>query len=240
MNREEKLAEIFLKSKKYRVDYEPKGQRSPDFALSDRIGVEVRRLNQYIEVGRKLEPIEKFRYKLIRKVNCQVDQMLYKRKKPSYYFHVEFNRKFTLSKELDGFIKDTLLKVLEEEPESAHYSYKNNFGISFSRKEGYNTENFYSGIEIDDDGGGHLLTNLRRSLDVALREKSPKVMTYLNDYEEWWLVLIDEVTYGIPLLENDLATLSNINWGPFSKVFLLDTDGTDMAYDIKELVEWYS
>jgi hypothetical protein len=52
MNRDEKYAKAFLESEGYSdISYEPDGNVPPDFLIDGRIAVEVRRLNQSVEVG---------------------------------------------------------------------------------------------------------------------------------------------------------------------------------------------
>ncbi|MDI6711613.1 MAG: hypothetical protein QMD96_00080 [Anaerosomatales bacterium] len=50
---------------------------------------------------------------------------------------------------------------------------------------------------IDEDLGGFLGSELRRSLDSAIRKKSAKTARYRWRYQEWWLILIDFVSYGL-------------------------------------------
>ena len=59
MNRDESIAETFLKSLGLgTVTYEPDGNISPDFLLDSRIAIEVRRLNENVNVGGQVRGLE--------------------------------------------------------------------------------------------------------------------------------------------------------------------------------------
>src|SRR5215471_10027052 len=59
MNKDESIAETFLKSLGLgTVTYEPDGNIPPDFLLDNRIAVEVRRLNENLNVGGQIQGLE--------------------------------------------------------------------------------------------------------------------------------------------------------------------------------------
>ena len=70
MKREEKIAETYFKSLGFtNIEFEPKGNRTPDFVIENEIAIEVRRLNQF----HNGKPIEKVQYNLIPKIVNQLE-----------------------------------------------------------------------------------------------------------------------------------------------------------------------
>ncbi len=49
----------------------------------------------------------------------------------------------------------------------------------------------------DDDWGGWVLEQLDKNLRLCVDEKTRKVAPYRSRYPKWWLVLIDQVAYGL-------------------------------------------
>jgi hypothetical protein len=67
MNREEKIAEAYLKSLGFKnVVFEPDGNIPPDFSMDGRIAVEVRRLNQHFFTKDEVRGLEEGRLPLFK------------------------------------------------------------------------------------------------------------------------------------------------------------------------------
>ena len=56
---------------------------------------------------------------------------------------------------------------------------------------------FDLGVVNDHDRGGWLLEQLDKNLRMCGDEKMRKVAPYRSRYPEWWLVLIDQVAFGL-------------------------------------------
>lgn len=50
---------------------------------------------------------------------------------------------------------------------------------------------------MDWDAGGRVIEILGRNIRHCIAEKEIKVEPYLDNYEEWWLILVDHITYDL-------------------------------------------
>lgn len=56
---------------------------------------------------------------------------------------------------------------------------------------------FTLGSRVDADSGGWRLAELERNLGLCIAEKTAKVAAYRARYPEWWLLLVDQIGYGL-------------------------------------------
>ena len=47
------------------------------------------------------------------------------------------------------------------------------------------------------DCGGWLGSELQRNVQIAVEEKTKKIEKRRSNYPEWWLILVDQVGYGM-------------------------------------------
>jgi hypothetical protein len=62
---------------------------------------------------------------------------------------------------------------------------------------GREAEMFHIAIMTDEDSGGWVLEELERNLRLCIEEKTEKVAAFRDRYAEWWLLFIDQVSYGL-------------------------------------------
>lgn len=68
---------------------------------------------------------------------------------------------------------------------------------------------------MDAQSGGHVVANVANSIRYALLDKDSKVEGYRSKYPQWWLILVDFVSWGTD--ENDRRQLRAT--GPFAHSF---------------------
>ena len=56
---------------------------------------------------------------------------------------------------------------------------------------------FVLGGSADHDSGGFVLAEMERNLHICITEKTKKVSRVRSKHPEWWLVLVDEIGYGL-------------------------------------------
>ena len=56
---------------------------------------------------------------------------------------------------------------------------------------------FHVATISDEDSGGWVLEELERNLRFCIDEKTEKIRSHRNRYAEWWLVLVDQLSYGL-------------------------------------------
>jgi hypothetical protein len=54
---------------------------------------------------------------------------------------------------------------------------------------------FVLGGFADGDGGGWLIPDLERNINICLKDKERKIAPVRSKYPEWWLILLDHVGY---------------------------------------------
>ncbi len=199
MKFEERIANEYFKFKKYdKIIFEPLGNTPPDFLINNSIAVEVRRLNKF-HLGKPLEEIE---YNVIPKIekfislfdnnetygNTTIVFLIYSRP-----------IKFT------EFIKQKILNVLKEYLNNK--SIKKEYFISeslsldfYEHSEKWKTQFEVGGI-VDLNKSGFVVKDICDSLKIIINEKERKIKKFKSLYENWWLVLVDFVGYGISTSE---------------------------------------
>ena len=119
MKREEKIAEKYFKSIGFEnIEFEPKGNRTPDFSIDEKIAIEVRRLNQFHN-GR---PLEKVSYNLIPKIINQVESFGNNSHINSAFIGIRYSRPIKYNQKIKERI-DSILKSHSSKME-VHKVYK--------------------------------------------------------------------------------------------------------------------
>jgi hypothetical protein len=69
--------------------------------------------------------------------------------------------------------------------------------IELIPKENLEEQIFHLGIISDRDAGGWVIPILLKNLDFCITEKIKKMKNCRKKYNNWWLILIDEICYGL-------------------------------------------
>ncbi len=115
-------------------------------------------------------------------------------------------------------------------------------GVSLSK---YTTEmppdcqKFEPSARMDWDAGGRVIGILERNIKHCIAEKEIKVERYLDKYEEWWLILVNHITYyllcDLESFEQDQLKKEihvNTPWSRITIVSLLEpTDSFSFEHD---------
>lgn len=85
----------------------------------------------------------------------------------------------------------------------------------------------------DEQSGGWLINEIDVNLGHCITEKTAKIAPYRARYAEWWLVLPDQIGYGLDDFEQklflDQVTVRN---GGFNKIVLLDPRDVSRAFQV--------
>jgi hypothetical protein len=80
---------------------------------------------------------------------------------------------------------------------------------------------FVFGFISDNDKGGFVVSEVYNNLNIVLKEKQDKIAPYFSKYQEWWLILIDHVSYGLTNYDfNQLKSLPKIESSFYKTVIL--------------------
>jgi len=227
MKPEEKIALEFLKSITNEViEYEPNGNRTPDFKIGQNIAIEVRRLNKFINVNGEYENSEKLSFKLISKINNLLSTYKSNNTESEFFTSIEFKRPIYIDKvSISNMIKEIKIQIDTLIQNNSLLTQKvklENFEMSFILSSFKTGNKFSEGITIDNDLHVFPLPSIDTSLSIILAEKETKMNPFKNEYQNWWLILIDYVGYGINQDEANNLDNKKLSETIFEKVFIVN------------------
>jgi hypothetical protein len=231
MKRGESLANDYFISEGFnKILHEPDGNVPPDFLLNDSIAVEVRRLNQYLKRQENSIPLEDLEFKLMPRIR----NLLLRFEEPgiesSAFLTISYKRPLKVDKKLIPEIDKILHEHIQFIKERREYSLRANLKIAIWPTKRKLSKIYQIGIQSDYDSGGIMVAEMYRSLKIIINEKELKIAPYLNKYNEWWLVLVDNVGFGLDDEEiKELKTLPLYNH-IFKKVIIIH------PYDFKKTI----
>jgi hypothetical protein len=207
MNIDESIAFGYLENLEIGIPvYEPFGKRPPDFSI-DNLAIEVRRLNQnYFKKGKVvgLENLEKVFPKIVEEVFRGLDP---KYTGISYWVAVKFKRAprqkmSNIKKELKYSLQQ-FLNVRVPLPYTMDVN--NEIDITFYESTPFECKIFQIGSLMDYDSGGWVLSLYIENIKHSLQEKITKILPYKNDFQKWWLLLVDRI--GFTFHEDEIDEL---------------------------------
>jgi len=174
MRREEKLVQEYLEFKGYNeIIYEPDGNNPPDFRVEGDIAIEVRRLNKHYQSDGNWTAIEELEYKLKSKLLGLFNTYREVEFSNSSFVMIEFKRPLDPSKKLIKEVK----KSLDLHLNKIHLSQEIDFGnlkIRLHPTRHKFDSVYVFGSSIDDNTGGHVVSNVYENLKIVIEEKTQK------------------------------------------------------------------
>ena len=243
MDNTERLVETYLKTLGFTdVKYEPDGNVPPDFVADGRVAIEVRRLNQNYDdgTGRGLRGLEETAIPLWRRFENYLTEL----KPPatsgqSWYVFYRFSRPTPAWKDLKREL-DALLLPFMASANPLPFEVKLNvggdgaeFSIRVFRSPTPKATFFRPAGNSDKQSGGWLIDEIDTNLRHCIIEKAAKIANYRAKYSEWWLVLPDQIGYGLDDFERRLfLDQVSVQPGCFDKVILLDPRDAKRAFQV--------
>jgi hypothetical protein len=195
MKFEEKIAKEYFKFKEYdKIKFEPIGNTPPDFLINNSIAVEVRRLNKF-HLGK---PLEKIDYNIIPKIEKFISSFDNDESfENTTIVTLNYSRPITFDKQIKSKISNILKEYSANKNLKSEYSISDNLELGFyEHNEKWETQFEVGGI-IDFNKGGAVFKDICDSLKIIITEKERKIEKFKHLYNDWWLVLIDFIGYGI-------------------------------------------
>ncbi len=199
MDRTEQLAERHLIFRGHLAPaYEPDGNIPPDFVIDGRIAVEVRRLNQNEPTAQASRGLEEVEVPLIMALERLLDTFGV-RTTTTWLVNVNFRRPVPPLK----VVIPAARKLLEAvrggaTATSVRTEVVPNVELHVAPFQGGQLNDmFFLGISSDEDSGGWVIDELARNLKICIDTKTAKVAPYRHKYAEWWLLLADQIAYGL-------------------------------------------
>ncbi|MGY5351118.1 hypothetical protein ACXGQW_00855 [Wenyingzhuangia sp. IMCC45533] len=222
MKQEEKIAKNYFNSIGFeKIIFEPKGQRTPDFELNNKIAVEVRRLN----IFKNEIPLEKIQFNIIPKIRKQIENFGNINYNKSAFVGITYSRPLNYNIKIKKKISSILEYHSSRMNESHSYEINNNLKLDIFPSEHKLKSKYFIGASNDLDNWVFVLSEIIKSLKQIIPEKYEKILTFKSEYNNWWLALIDNIGYGI--VENELVELSKkINFDlMFDRILIISPCG---------------
>ena len=219
MKKEEEKAEHYFKQLGFKnIEYEPKGNRTPDFVIDNEIAVEVRRLNQFLDG----EPLEKVYFKIVPKILHLIENYENGNYSESAFVSIHFRRPNNINKKDIKKIKEILDEHSVNMGLKKQYEVGSGLEIEIHPSETKLEKQFWIGGILDYDEGGFILSNIYKSLKLIIPDKYKIITPFKSEYKIWWLALIDNISF-LPLNEKEIQHLRNsIDFDlKFEKVFII-------------------
>lgn len=224
MDSTERLVYEYLTSQGFSdIVYEPDGNVPPDFVIDGLVAIEARRLNQNEETAGRLRGLEQTAIPLRTLIEKQLTSMGPSTTGVSWFVFYTFRRPLPPWKELERALKQTLTEFKDcPSPAPTLTVVTPMFNVRFIRASAVHRDIFVLGGWVDYNSGGFIVAEMSRNLSICIEEKSRKVAKVRHKYQQWWLVLVDYIGYG--LTESDREQLRELTKakGPWDKVILVN------------------
>jgi hypothetical protein len=195
MDETERLAREHLRFRGFSdVVYEPDGNVPPDFLVGASIAVEVRQLNQHdVHSGKSLDAKG---IPFVDRLSNLLRSQPASRPGPRF-IGIFFRRPLPKWKPVEAGVREFLRRVDSVENPVGLGTAIGNLELEVVALSPEGPGRYVPGILLDYDAGGAVLGELDRNLRLCVEEKSRKVKVYRTRYREWWLLLVDRLTYGL-------------------------------------------
>lgn len=212
---EEKIVEKCLRNQGFeKIKYEPDGNIPPDFVLNDKIAIEVRRLNQnYLKNG-EINGLENENFQVRDIINRLIDKISDTNFDTSAFLTYSIKRPLPENKIIKQELKKILTHYKEDMSNYKEFTIEKNFHIELFPCE-KQEQQFEIMFSSDTDAGGFVLYEIYKNIKLVVAEKECKIKKFKNNYDEWWLALVDCIGYG--LSESEINQLNQMP--KFSSVF---------------------
>lgn len=198
MNYDEKTTYEYLTQNypHYKIEFEPDGNRPPDFSINNETAIEVRRLNQnYVNQGR-YKGLEELEYSLIPKIINVLKEFETKEYETSVLVKVYYRRPIKVTKKLIKTFRQEIQEQLPIQKKSLFFEVSENLNVELIKLNVKLDKSILIGTH-DDDSGGFILSEMERNIKLILPEKEGRIKEFYQEYNSWWLFLVDHIGFGI-------------------------------------------
>jgi len=224
-NKDEVRAKKYLHSLDFvEVEHEPLGNVTPDFLLDKKVAVEVRRLNRNHIDGDKIINIENLEIPIVKNIKKVIDNFKFDSFSNSVYVSIVFLKAIKIQSK-KSIIKK-IIKLLKKHTHNINkiktYKISKYLEMTLTPTDKKSNIYIYTGCNGD---SFWLLHELHKNIQSVIEEKNKKIEKNFNLYNEWWLVLVDSIIYGLD--NEDFLELKKIKLKKrkFTKVIILSPKG---------------
>ncbi len=203
--------------------YEPDGNIPPDFALGDRIGVEVRRLNQILMINGKHHGAEEISIPLwdaFTEVLSSFDEQFQGK---SYWVGIVFNDSLGKpTKAAKREIRRALQAFIDGRGQAPVQVSANSFiELWIYETQAIDGRVFRPAVQGPDEAVSVIQAYVS-SIQYSIATKTLIVAPFKSRYPEWWLLLVDAMGWHLGPNEQHILRSETSNLGCFSRLVVLD------------------
>lgn len=225
MDRPEELANKYLESKGFYTKYEPLGESTfPDFEIDNSIGVEVRRLNEHYFEGCKPSGLEQKSQPLFDSIDALFSKFTREEPSQNFWVTLKLKRPFPKLKSIKKELSPILNNLIHQEViETQTIDVTNGISLRLNPKTEKTNQVFHVGAIMDFDSGGYVLPNLLTNMNYCIQQKAEIANNSSHEYQKLWLILIDEISYGLNDDEKEYITENIEKHQIWDKIITLNT-----------------
>lgn len=236
-NHEEQITFEYLKSQFGKTVFPvPAHDDPPDIIVNSKIAVEVRRLNERYFQNQIPEGLENLSVPLsyaVEEVFRSFDH-LYDCK--SYWIGISYERPINKINLLKKRLMQALSDFLDSDRSTSEIIINSvpEFSLTiFETSPRYGRLFSFAGSSDEDEGGIPAQIYIK-NIQYCIQEKTAKVITKLESFQEWQLYLVDSI--GFNLDQQDISQIihSIDTLGAFSEVVVLDYSGKNVIFKINK------
>ena len=252
-NDDERLARKWLACQGY-TDIQRPSDDPPDYVVDDKYAVEVRRLNQLVEYNGEIvgeeqprislrDTIEKVLAKLVPHgegqswiVDCEYDSSKSLPKKKVVTRHIlKALQPLTQPYDTNVIIEQFRSEYLDYDKHADELDYLFDLhlclpcGICLELGEVSTKPARFLIQNISDGKGVGVLPETIRSIRSSIEEKSRKIKHRANNYDQWWLLLVDHIFYvgGVEDLQAEIRVET-----PWSRIIIVNRRVPNLWYEL--------
>jgi hypothetical protein len=236
MDEAEKLVHQFLVNKGFIPDYEPHGNVFPDFRVNGDIAVEVTRLHSHCfenqskpyALVERYVPFDDWLSKVLKSYRSPVD---------TESWLVDFAPIHPINgwaREVKAAVESELLtfyksKSIDRKDKTVRVL--NSIEITFT-KSGALSQSFFVLGGSESAEGCLVVNEMEKNIQHLVDRKEEKLLACSTRYSQYWLALVDYIDYGMAQEDFEELQSRNINRGMWTKILLLNPDGTNQAWEL--------
>jgi hypothetical protein len=199
MNAAEEIAAKYLAHMGYsRVVHEPEPNSSPDFLVSGRIAVEVRRLDQASVHGGRASSLDQVAAPLREIFREILPSFGPPTAGQSWFVFYDLDRPLEEWKPLKAMLRQVLENFTKAPSDTAgRIAVCNGLNVQFCPASKAHKTFYLLGGNSDGDAGGWVIPEMVDNLKRCIAEKTAKLAKVRSKYPEWWLVLVNRIDPGL-------------------------------------------
>ena len=234
MDASERLVAAYLEAQGFHsIEFEPDGNIPPDFLCDGRVAVEVRRLDQSYDCGRKIKSLEEVSIPLKDQISRILRSLEPAMHNQSWFVHYRFSRPIPKKRDLEFLVKNELVQFtasIESQPFGKLIAPR--FELKVSRCFEIHPTFFVLAGYTDKEASGWVIESVGENLKRCIAEKIVKTAKFRMRYPEWWLVMPDRVGYSLNQWSRSILKRNLLLKHNFNKVVLLDPTNCSRSFQL--------